>query len=72
MSASQPPDVMGWRVSDAIARLAEEGWQVEGMTSARPPQDPESDPETGRVVRLHVTGEAAVHITYVQPPAPVV
>ncbi len=72
MGDTRPPDVMGWQVSDAVARLAEEGWQVEGMTSARPPHDPAPEPETGRVVRIRVTGEELVHLTYVQPPAPVV
>lgn len=72
MSEARPPDVMGWRVSDAVARLAEEGWQVEGMTSTRPPDDPEPEAETGRVVRLRKVGEGVVHLTYVKPPAPVV
>jgi len=72
MSDTRPPDVMGWRVSDAVARLAEEGWQVEGMTSAKPPHDPDPEPEAGRVVRVRVAGETSVHLTYVLPPTAVV
>jgi hypothetical protein len=72
MSEAQPPDVMGWLVPDAIARLTEEGWQVEGLTPTRPPADPEPEPETGRVARIRVAGEGLVHLTYVKPPAPAV
>jgi hypothetical protein len=58
MSASRPPDIVGYTLEDARQALTAAGWTAGEITETRPPRQTLLDPR--RVVRQRVRADGSV------------